>query len=104
MENKRLQKQNSILQVELNEKNRIIEELKKEIDETIVEDTKNKLCYIRYIEQEVEKKTADVNTYLKDIDEAEVFGGSGEGGEGSGWTNQRKQENRERIVGRKRTE
>jgi hypothetical protein len=44
-------------------------------------------------------------TYIfEDVDEAEVFGGSGEGGEGSGWTNQRKQENRERIVGGKRAE
>lgn len=46
-------KQIDILKMQIAEKDRIIKELKVEIDSTILEDTKNKLNIMRMVEDEV---------------------------------------------------
>lgn len=64
IENALLIRRVGMLQAELEEKNRMISQLREEIDATVLEDTRNRLHYLRLIEQEVEMRTAEVYLLL----------------------------------------
>ena len=55
--NKRLHKQIDVMKMEIAEKDRIIRQLKVEIDSSILEDTKNRLEFVRIVDEEVAEKT-----------------------------------------------